>query len=78
MKEYDYVELITDRKSYQDEGVCKGMRGTIMLDYSIGGHWYVDFDGPKQNCDGIMVSIPIGLSVHERDLKVIKSYEPHE
>lgn len=78
MKEYDYVELITERKSYLDEGVHKGMRGTIMLDYSVDGCWYVDFDGPKQEHDGVMVSIPIGLSVKEKDLKVIISYEPKE
>ena len=47
MKEYDTVELIVDREEYNKEGVYKGMLGTIMSSYSIGGTWQVIFTEKK-------------------------------
>ena len=64
MKEYDTVELIADREEYNKEGVYKGMFGTIMSSYSIGGTWQVIFteeNSPKDIAD---------LAVREEDLRV--------
>ena len=64
MKEYDLVELMADREEYNREGVYKGMFGTIMSSYSIGGTWQVifsEYDTGKDIAD---------LEVREEDLKV--------
>lgn len=73
MKELDTVELITDRKRYNDAGVFKGMQGVIMDNRRIGTSWLVVFDGRPFDCDGIAVAESIDISVLEKDLKVVEA-----
>ena len=39
LQEYDYVELMVEREEYADEGVHKGMCGTILNPEKIRGCW---------------------------------------
>ena len=65
MKEYDCVELITDRECYAKDGVYKGMQGWICLDDCADGYWLVNFPQCGNN-DDIAT-----LGVREEDIKVI-------
>lgn len=44
MKEYDKVELISDKQRFKELGLEKGRIGTI-LGPKRNGYWYVVFDG---------------------------------
>lgn len=72
MKEYDIVELISDKKRYTDEGLKKGDKGTI-LGPKRDGMWLVYFDGEVfQDEDGVWCTTEIDSGVYEEDLKVIE------
>lgn len=42
-QEYDRVMIVVEKYEYSSYGVHKGAVGTIMMDYSIDGKWYVIF-----------------------------------
>ena len=65
MKEYDRVELITDKEKYAKEGVFKGMDGWICDPRKIEGDWLVCFDHAED-----LPEYPV-IEVKEEDLKVI-------
>ena len=65
LQEYDYVELMVEREEYADEGVHKGMRGTILNPEKIRGCWQVYF---SDETGSDFVAVP----VREEDLKLIK------
>ena len=65
LQEYDYVELTVERKEYAEEGVHKGMRGTILNPEKIRGCWQVYF-ADETGAD--FAAVP----VREEDLKLIK------
>ena len=72
MKEYDRVELISDKKRYRDEGLKRGDQGTI-LGPKRAGMWLVYFDGEIfQDEDGVWCTTEIDSGVYEEDLKVIE------
>ena len=72
MKEYDRVELISDKKVYKDAGVKKGDKGTILGEKRL-GYWLVYFDGDMyQDKDGVWKTTEIDVGVSEEDLKVIE------
>ncbi len=72
LKEYDRVELITDRPDYLYAGVKKGAKGVILGEKRV-GYWLVYFDGEIfQDADGVWKTTEIDLGVLEEDLKVIK------
>ena len=72
MKEYDRVELISDKKIYNDAGVKKGDKGTILSEKRL-GYWLVYFDGDiYQDKDGVWKTTEIDVGVLEEDLKVIE------
>ena len=72
MKEYDRVELISDKKIYNDAGVKKGDKGTILGEKRL-GYWLVYFDGDiYQDKDGVWKTTEIDVGVLEEDLKVIE------
>ena len=71
MKEYDRVELISDKKKFIDLGLRRGRRGTI-LGPKRNGYWYVVFEGEIfQGEDGIWDCTDISAAVLEEDVKVI-------
>ena len=65
MKEYDRVELITEKEKYAKHGVHKGMDGWICDPRNLEGTWLVCFDqyGELPNIATI--------AVKESDLKFI-------
>lgn len=65
LQEYDYVELMVERDEYADEGVHKGMRGTILNPEKIRGCWQVYF---SDETGADFAAVP----VREEDLKLIK------
>ena len=65
LQEYDFVELTVDRKEYADEGVHKGMCGTILNPEKIRGCWQVYF---SDETGADFAAVP----VREEDLKLIK------
>ena len=65
MKEYDVVKLIKDCKSYNENGVYKGMVGTILDPRNINGKWLVYFSNPKVKYDSICEA------VKEEDLELV-------
>ena len=72
MREYDRVELIKDKKEYNNAGVKKGDKGVI-LGEKRQGYWLVYFDGEIfQDTDGVWKTTEIDVGVLEEDLKVIK------
>lgn len=72
MKEYDRVELISDKQRYIDEGLKKGDKGTI-LGPKRSGMWLVYFDGEIfQGSDGVWQTTEIDSAVLEEDLIVIE------
>ncbi len=71
MKEYDRVELISDKKKFIDLGLKQGDKGTI-LGPKRNGYWLVVFDGEIfQDEDGIWSTTEIDAAVLEEDVKVI-------
>jgi len=64
LKEYDFVELIVEKKIYAKEGVHKGMKGCITQPYAIKDKWNVIFSAD----DGTDIA---ELGVYEEDLKKI-------
>ena len=71
MKEYDKVELISDKKKFKDLGLEKGRIETI-LGPKRNGYWYVVFDGKIfQGADGIWDCADISAAVLDEDVKVI-------
>ena len=71
MKEYDKVELISDKQKFKDLGLEKGRTGTI-LGPKRHGYWYVVFDGEVfQDEDGIWSTTDIDAAVLDEDVKVI-------
>ncbi|MBE7087628.1 MAG: hypothetical protein E7369_04965 [Clostridiales bacterium] len=71
MKEYDKVELISDKKKFTDLGLKKGATGTI-LGPKRNGYWYVVFEGEIfQGEDGIWGCTDISAAAEDEDLKVI-------
>ena len=66
MKELSYVEVIVEKEKYANEGVHKGMRGTILDPRCIEGQWLVFFADPFTYAD------TIGIPIKEEDLKVLK------
>ena len=65
LQEYDYVELMVEREEYADEGVHKGMCGTILNPEKIRGCWQVYF---SDETGADFAAVP----VREEDLKLIK------
>ena len=65
LQEYDYVELMVEREEYADEGVHKGMCGTILNPEKIRGCWQVYF---SDETGADFAAEP----VREEDLKLIK------
>ena len=71
MKEYDKVELVSDKKKFADLGLNKGRTGTV-LGPERNGQWYVVFDGKIfQREDGVWDSTDIGAAVLKEDVRVI-------
>ena len=71
MKEYDKVELISDKKKFIDLGLKKGDKGTI-LGPKRNGYWLVVFDGEIfQDEDGIWSTTEIDAAVLDEDVKVV-------
>ena len=72
MKEYDRVELISDKKKFVDLGLKKGDKG-IVLGEERNGYWLVYFDGEIfQDTDGVWKTTEIDAAVQEEDVKVIE------
>ena len=72
MKEYDRVELISDKKKFVDLGLKKGDKG-IVLGEERNGYWLVYFDGQIfQDTDGVWKTTEIDAAVLEEDVKVIE------
>ena len=65
-KEYDEIEVTVEKEKYAKEGVHKGMRGVIMMDYAIQGNWYVIFTDEKTGEDFAEASI------NEKDMKLVE------
>ena len=65
MKEYDCVELVTDRECYAKDGVYKGMQGWICYEKCVEGYSLVNFP-----CYGDRPDIAT-ISVRDEDLLVI-------
>lgn len=71
MKEYDRVELISDKKEFTDLGLKKGDKGTI-LGPRRNGYWLVYFDGEiYQDEEGVWCTTEIDTAVTDEDVKVI-------
>ena len=71
MKEYDRVELVSDKKEFIDLGLEKGKTGTV-LGPKRNGDWYVVFDGEIfQDEDGVWSTTEIDAAVLDEDVKVI-------
>ncbi|MBE7091241.1 MAG: hypothetical protein E7363_04940 [Clostridiales bacterium] len=71
MKEYDRVELVSDKKKFIDLGLKKGDTGTI-LGPKRNGYWLVVFDGEIfQDEDGVWSTTEIDAAVLDEDVKVI-------
>ena len=66
MKEYDKVELITNRPEYEKEGIFKGMIGTICQPEIRFNTFLVYFEGEKiiDGFDCVDISIK-DLTTHE-------------
>lgn len=69
LKEYDCVELITDRASYAKNGVYKGMQGWICFEKCVDGYSLVNFP-----CVGDRPDIAT-ISVRDEDLRLITKGE---
>ncbi len=65
MKELDIVEVITDKKSYANDGVHKGMQGWICDERVIDGYRLVNFPQCGANADIATTEIK------EEDLRII-------
>lgn len=48
-KEYDFVELVVEDEKYAKEGIHKGERGVVAIDYAISNKILVDFSGIDEN-----------------------------
>ena len=71
MKEYDRVELISDKKKFKDLGLKIGDKGTI-LGEKRNGYWLVIFDGEMfLDEDGIWSTTEIDAAVLDEDVRVI-------
>ncbi len=67
-EEYDYVELCVEDEEYASQGIHKGARGVVCIDYSVDGSILVDFtcvdkDGNVSGDD---------ICVKLKDLKLIE------
>lgn len=72
MKLLNRVELIVDKKRYNDLGLKKGDKG-IVLGEERAGYWLVYFDGEIfQDVDGVWKTTEIDAAVLEEDVKVIE------
>ena len=69
LKEYDSVELITDRERYAKDGVYKGMQGWICYEKCVEGFSLVNFP-----CYGDHPDIAT-ISVRDEDLRIITKAE---
>ena len=69
LKEYDCVELITDRECYAKDGVYKGMQGWICFAKEVAGFSLVNFP-----CYGNHPDIAT-ISVRDEDLRIITKDE---
>ena len=70
MKEYDRVELISNKKKFADLGLKPGDQGTI-LGPKRNGYWLVIFDGENfQDEDGVWCTTEIDAAVTDEDVKV--------
>lgn len=67
MEEYDLVELIVDKKQYNEHGVFKGMFGAVMSEKPINGEWLVSF-GEFYTAKDIA-----SICVKEEDLQIHES-----
>lgn len=65
MREFDCVEVITERDRYVREGVHIGMQGWICFDECSAGYWLVNF--PQYGAKKDIATI----SIKEDDLKII-------
>ena len=65
LKEYDCVELITDRECYAKDGVYKGMQGWICFEKCVKGFSMVNFP-----CYGDHPDVGT-IAVRDEDLRVI-------
>lgn len=80
MKFLDEVEVIVDRKEYNDEGVYKGMIGTIIDADIRWGSFYVNFQDQRVYDKGFMavegnifkLEDDISLGIKIKDLEVIE------
>ena len=71
MKEYDKVELISDKNKFRELGLEKGRIGTV-LGPKRNGYWYVVFEGEIfQGEDGIWDYTDISAAVLDEDVKVV-------
>lgn len=75
MNELDIVELIRDKKQYEELGVKKGERGTILLG-ERNGYYLVGFhEEVFQNKNGDWDTNEVELAVPKEDLKVIHEFK---
>ena len=71
MKEYDRVELISDKKKFVDLGLKKGATGTI-LGPKRNGYWYVVFEGKVYlGDDGVWTCSDTSAAVKDEDIRII-------
>ena len=68
LREYDCVELVTEKPEYTREGVRKGMRGCVMAEYACNGKWGVIF---SERYTGKDIA---DIDVHEDDVKVVDKF----
>ena len=67
MKFLDRVKLIKDKKEYSEQGIYKGMIGTILEAEIRSGSFYVNFIDPK------MIEDDIGLPIDIEDLELVEN-----
>lgn len=68
MKEYDSVELLTEKECYAKYGVHKGMQGWICYPKTVKGYAMVEF--PLYGEAGVLAT----LDVRDEDLKIIPDW----
>ena len=66
MKVLDDVRVINDKKEYNEQGIYKGMIGTILESEIRSGSFYVNFIDPN------MIEDDIGLPIDIEDLELVK------
>ena len=69
IKEYDQVELISDKEEYAKQCIAKGQRGCVMSEYATMDEVLVDFSGIDK--DGNFYGNCILVNVN--DLKIINN-----